>query len=151
MIPEIKKILYTTDLSPNARYAFGYAASMAEKYNAKITILNVLEYISDSMNSRLKSMMGEERWEEIQDRNEKEALSEIGHGVVWGSAEGRDFQAVWVRSASCRGACMQVGRWPRGAVVPGLCPGCILDRWSVARARASGTEPQCLPATTKSR
>ena len=77
MIPEIKNILYTTDLSTNARYAFGYAASLAEKYDAKITILNVLEYISESMNNRLKSMMGEDRWEEIQARNEKEALSEI--------------------------------------------------------------------------
>ena len=41
MIPEIKKILYTTDLSQNARYAFGYAASLANRYDAGITILHV--------------------------------------------------------------------------------------------------------------
>ena len=28
MIPEINKILYTTDLSTNAKYAFGYAMSL---------------------------------------------------------------------------------------------------------------------------
>ena len=43
MIPEIKKILYTTDLSKNARHAFSYAASIANRYDAGVTILHVLE------------------------------------------------------------------------------------------------------------
>ena len=45
MIPEIKKILYTTDLSANARFAFSYAASLANRYDAGITILHILEEI----------------------------------------------------------------------------------------------------------
>ena len=36
MIPEIKKILYATDLSKNSSYAFLYATDMARKYDAKI-------------------------------------------------------------------------------------------------------------------
>ena len=47
-IPPIKKILYATDLSENARYAFGYAVSLANQYDAKITILHVLEDRSGS-------------------------------------------------------------------------------------------------------
>ena len=43
MIPAIKKILCATDLSPNARYSFGYAASLAHRYGAGITIIHVLE------------------------------------------------------------------------------------------------------------
>ena len=39
---EIKKILYATDLSENARYAFAYAVSLADLYNATITIFHVL-------------------------------------------------------------------------------------------------------------
>ena len=31
MIPEINKILYATDLSENARYAFSYAASLPDR------------------------------------------------------------------------------------------------------------------------
>ncbi len=31
MIPEFKKILYPTDLSENARYAFGFAVSLANR------------------------------------------------------------------------------------------------------------------------
>ena len=45
MIPQIKKILYATDLSKNAAYAFLYAVDMAKKYNAGIVILHVVEPI----------------------------------------------------------------------------------------------------------
>ena len=46
MIPEIKNILYATDLSENARYAFGYAVSLANRCDAKITVLHVVEELS---------------------------------------------------------------------------------------------------------
>ncbi len=77
MITEIKKILYSTDLSKNARYAFGYAAEIANKHNAKITILHVLEEISHSASVRMASMLGEERWQDLQDQNVQEVLDTI--------------------------------------------------------------------------
>ena len=43
MIPKIKKILYATDLSENSSYAFYYAVNVAREFDAKITILYVLE------------------------------------------------------------------------------------------------------------
>lgn len=43
MIPKIRKILYTTDLSENSAYAFRYAVKMAEAYDAQITIIYILE------------------------------------------------------------------------------------------------------------
>ena len=43
MIPEIKKILYATDLSKNSSYAFFYAADMAKRHNARIVILHSIE------------------------------------------------------------------------------------------------------------
>lgn len=77
MIPEIKKILYTTDLSKNARYAFSYAASLSNKYNAPITILHVLEELSYSSQVRLMSVLGEDRMKELQDRNIQEVIDTI--------------------------------------------------------------------------
>jgi nucleotide-binding universal stress UspA family protein len=77
MIPAIKKILYTTDLSENARYAFGYAASLADRYDAKITIVHVLESLSENATMRLISILGEERWQQVQDRNVQEVLETI--------------------------------------------------------------------------
>ena len=43
MIPEIKKILYATDLSKNSAYAFLYAVDMAKRHNARIVILHSIE------------------------------------------------------------------------------------------------------------
>ena len=40
MVPQIKKILYATDLSKNSSYAFLYAADMAKRHNAQILILH---------------------------------------------------------------------------------------------------------------
>jgi nucleotide-binding universal stress UspA family protein len=76
MIPEIKKILYTTDLSDNARYAFGYAASIANRYGAGITILHVLWH-SPGTDSLVINMMGEERWHDLRKANEQEVLDTL--------------------------------------------------------------------------
>ncbi len=46
MIPQIKKILYTTDLSDNSIEVFKYAMHSARKYDAGIIILYVLESLS---------------------------------------------------------------------------------------------------------
>jgi nucleotide-binding universal stress UspA family protein len=52
---EIKKILYPTDLSQSARYAFAYAVSLADHYQASITLLHVLyeapEFVSSIIGS----------------------------------------------------------------------------------------------------
>ncbi len=77
MIPEINKILYTTDLSENARYAFSYAASLANRYDAGITILHVLEDISPTTDNLVVGIIGQEKWEELRGNNEKEVLTNL--------------------------------------------------------------------------
>ena len=62
MIPNIKKILYTTDLSKNSAYAFRYAVNSAMKHNAKIIILHVIEGAS---NAAMQSYIGDELREKI--------------------------------------------------------------------------------------
>lgn len=44
MIPKIRKILYTTDLSDNSAYVFRYALNSADVHDAEIHILYVLKY-----------------------------------------------------------------------------------------------------------
>lgn len=77
MIPQVKNILYTTDLSTSARYAFGYAADLANRYGADITILHVLEEISHNAHLRLREMLGETRWQELQSRNVEDVHNTI--------------------------------------------------------------------------
>jgi nucleotide-binding universal stress UspA family protein len=43
MIPQMRKILYATDLSKNSSYAFLYAVDMAKKHDARIVILHAIE------------------------------------------------------------------------------------------------------------
>lgn len=52
MTPQIKKILYATDLSKNSIYAFYFAVDMARKYDAKISVLHVVEPSSATFGGR---------------------------------------------------------------------------------------------------
>ena len=77
MIPDIKNILYATDLSENAQHSFGYAASLSDRYGAGITILHVLEDLSPSTIMQVKSIMGEEWWLEAMERNKEDIIAGI--------------------------------------------------------------------------
>ena len=73
MVPEIKKILFTTNLSPNSRHAFDYAVSVANRYGAVITVLHVMEEVSAASDVHIKTFLGEENWQELQDAHVQEA------------------------------------------------------------------------------
>jgi nucleotide-binding universal stress UspA family protein len=64
MIPQIKKILYATDLSKNSVYAYRYAMDMAQKYGAKIVVLHVIEPIPPQVKHYVSVYVEEAKWEE---------------------------------------------------------------------------------------
>jgi nucleotide-binding universal stress UspA family protein len=75
MIPEIKKILYATDLSKNSSYAFLYAADMAKRHNARIVILHSVEpfryMYSEGISDRVEEILQKARKEQREtDREE---------------------------------------------------------------------------------
>ena len=72
----IKKILYTTDLSWSARYAFSYALNLAGHYQASLVILHVMEEVPD-LDRRITGYISEKDWAEIQARNEDEARQQL--------------------------------------------------------------------------
>jgi len=65
MVPEIKKILYATDLSESARHAFGYAADLAQRYGAMMTILYVMENMSHLVENEVKETIGQKEWDKL--------------------------------------------------------------------------------------
>jgi nucleotide-binding universal stress UspA family protein len=71
----IKKILYATDLSKSAVHAFSYAVSLANRYDAGITILHVLaefpgeEYITN--------MIPADTWQTIKEKHYSEAREQM--------------------------------------------------------------------------
>ena len=70
---DVKKILYATDLSENARFAFAYAVSLADLYGAKITLLHVLPEVSELMDKHVIGYIDPDRWEEIKAQHFDEA------------------------------------------------------------------------------
>jgi ACR3 family arsenite transporter len=69
MVPDIKRILYATDLSDTARHAVRYACSIGHKYDAKVTLLHVIpdivEEISIGTGINLIDHMGKREWENV--------------------------------------------------------------------------------------
>lgn len=72
MIPDIKRILYATDLSENSRYAFGYAVALAERFGASITLLHVIEDFSPSSTALIINHLGQQGLADIQKRRTTE-------------------------------------------------------------------------------
>ena len=76
---DIKRILYATDLSENARYAFAYAVSLANLYEASITLLHVISEVSKSLDKAVVGYISEDRWEEIKRQQIQEAKETLTH------------------------------------------------------------------------
>ena len=70
---DVKKILYATDLSENARYAFAYAMSLADLYDAAITMIHVLPEVPELLDQSVIGYISAERWEEIKSQQLDEA------------------------------------------------------------------------------
>lgn len=72
-LPKIgfERILYITDLSDSGRPAFPYAASLAHKYGAALTVFHVVE--THDFEKYLVGYINETLWEEIRNRNLHEA------------------------------------------------------------------------------
>jgi nucleotide-binding universal stress UspA family protein len=73
MSSQIKKILYTTDLSQNSVYAFYYAVDIAKERGAKIVILHAIQPISPAVTPAL----GTDERTKIQQHSVEEATKEI--------------------------------------------------------------------------
>ena len=64
MIPKIKKILYSTDLSKNSAYAFRYALNSAKQHNAELVILHVMEVMDTTTRNLMMAYVEKEYFTE---------------------------------------------------------------------------------------
>jgi nucleotide-binding universal stress UspA family protein len=73
-IPQIRKILFTTDLSQQTRHAFAHAVGLATRYGAGLTILYVMEDAAPTpaQSANLQAFIGNERWQELRQAHEQE-------------------------------------------------------------------------------
>lgn len=68
---EFKKVLYATDLSETGRCAFPYAASIADRYGAELTVFHVLETVE--FEKTVVGYISEDMWRKIKKRSLQEA------------------------------------------------------------------------------
>jgi nucleotide-binding universal stress UspA family protein len=79
MIPEIKKILYATDLSPNSAHAFRYAIKFSKDFKAKVIILHVVKELSEDALITLEAYLGKERRKEFMANRHALRIERIRH------------------------------------------------------------------------
>lgn len=72
--PKIEKILFATDLSENAEYAFSYAAAMAEAFGARVGVLHVIEKLPPNAELLLVSFLGYRNAHELRQKSQAELI-----------------------------------------------------------------------------
>ena len=77
MQTQLKTILFPTNLSENCRQAFDYAAIMATRFQATLVLLHVVERIPDYVEDRLRGLLGENQWNQIQATKESEVQKSL--------------------------------------------------------------------------
>ena len=80
-VPEFKKILYVTDLSPSAKYAGRYACSLGVKYNGEVTVMHVLpdilEELSESAGVDISDRVDHRTWNAFNEYGIEHAREEV--------------------------------------------------------------------------
>ena len=68
-----KKILYTTGLREQSRFAFHHAASLSRAYQAQLTVFHVVPG-DDEMDQRLLTYVDEKLWQQIKSSSLREVI-----------------------------------------------------------------------------
>jgi arsenite transporter len=86
MLPEINKILYATDLSESAKPAFYWAMSLAEQYDAAISIIHIIpdliEEMSGSMSYDLTAHFSADQLTQFNDEGGSAAMAAVKERVT---------------------------------------------------------------------
>lgn len=94
--PKVTHILFATDLSENANRAFPYAASLAEAYNAAVTVLHVIEKMPPNAEILISAFLGYQSLEEFRNKSEGEIIGQIKTRITQFCSEAAD------RTPECR-------------------------------------------------
>lgn len=93
MLPEFTHLLYATDLSESARLALRYAASLANRYRAELTMIHILpdwvELMSEEAGFDIESHFDRQSWENFNAMANARALEKAQKRVEEMAAECR--------------------------------------------------------------
>ena len=90
MVPDIRKILYATDMSETARHAVRYACSIGHRYRAQVTLLHVIPDLVDELSSgasiNLADHMDKKAWKQFNENGMQKARAAIADRIEETSA-----------------------------------------------------------------
>ena len=69
MLPQVKKILYASDIEKGSRPAFRSAVSLCGHYHSEITYLHVIEPLSASAQNMVRTLMNDHDLNELHDQS----------------------------------------------------------------------------------
>ncbi|MBR9867412.1 MAG: universal stress protein [Oceanospirillales bacterium] len=69
MLPQVKKILYASDIEKGSRPAFRSAVSLCGHYHSEITYLHVIEPLSASAQNMVRTIMNDHDLNELHDQS----------------------------------------------------------------------------------
>ena len=79
--PQVKRILYATDLGEHTRPVFRFALSLADKYEAEVYVIHVAEPISATAEAVISTYLSETAAEEIQKSGMKEVHDHLKNRI----------------------------------------------------------------------
>ena len=77
LLPDIKKILYCTRIGPNSAYIYRHAMALAEKFDATITVLHVMEPLTANHEALIDGYIGPDSIHDIVEHEEQDAAVRI--------------------------------------------------------------------------
>jgi len=77
VIPAIKKILYCTQIGPNSAYIFRYAVAMADRFQARITVLHVVSSLTPEQEAIIDGYIGPASIHDVVEQAEKSAEARV--------------------------------------------------------------------------
>ena len=77
LLPEIKKILYVTDLGKHTRPVFRFALSQARHYNADLLMLHVVEPLGATGRFVMDTYLSEDAVQRFQEEGQREVLAKM--------------------------------------------------------------------------
>jgi nucleotide-binding universal stress UspA family protein len=77
VIPKIERILYATDLTKNSAYAFRYAINSAQRHDASIHILHVIEKLPSSVEGIIGLHIADSQLEKLWKEKKEEQIHRI--------------------------------------------------------------------------
>ncbi|MDO6562468.1 universal stress protein [Amphritea sp. 1_MG-2023] len=82
MLPDVKKILYASDIDKGSRPAFRAAISLCGHYHSEITYLHVIEPLSSSAQSIVQTMINEQDMKALQDQSLQNLKAKIEERIT---------------------------------------------------------------------